>query len=101
MTTATRDMSRSGNGRQGTAVVVGASLAGLMTGLALSQNGIDVTMLERSGAVPRARRGAALGGVSEGLLSRITGSDLSKSSPAPLSSVASGVQSWTAVHARL
>lgn len=57
MTTATRDMSRSGNGRQGTAVIVGASLAGLMTGLALSQAGVDVTMLERSGAVPRPAEG--------------------------------------------
>ncbi|MFF7885395.1 FAD-dependent monooxygenase [Streptomyces sp. NPDC020794] len=103
MTTAARDTTRSGNQdeRQGTAVVVGASLAGLMTGLALSHAGVDVTMLERSGAVPRARRGAALGGVSEGLLSRITGSRHSKNGSAPLSSVASGVQSWTAVHARL
>ncbi|GAA0316022.1 FAD-dependent monooxygenase [Streptomyces turgidiscabies] len=76
MTTAVRDVPRSGtrDERQGAAIVVGASLAGLMTASALSHAGVDVTMLERSGAAPRARKGAALGGVSEGLLSRITGS---------------------------
>ncbi|MEV4448255.1 FAD-dependent monooxygenase [Streptomyces mirabilis] len=55
MTTATRDKTRSGNPDEregGTAVVVGASLAGLMTGLALSHAGVDVTMLERSGRSP-------------------------------------------------
>ncbi|MEY9993968.1 2-polyprenyl-6-methoxyphenol hydroxylase-like FAD-dependent oxidoreductase [Streptomyces sp. V4I8] len=103
MTTAMRDVPRSGNRdeRQGAAIVVGASLAGLMTALALSHAGVDVTMLERSGAAPRARKGAALGGVSEGLLSRITGSRHSQGGSAPLSSVAPGVQSWMAVHARL
>ncbi|MEU1776992.1 monooxygenase [Streptomyces sp. SID7760] len=103
MTTAMCDVPRSGNRyeRQGAAVVVGASLAGLMTALALSHAGVDVTMLERSGAAPRARKGAALGGVSEGLLSRITGSRHSQGGSAPLSSVAPGVQSWMAVHARL
>ncbi len=103
MTTAMRDVPRTRNRdeRQGTAIVVGASLAGLMTALALSHAGVDVTMLERSGAAPRARKGAALGGVSEGLLSRITGSRHAQSGSAPLSSVAPGVQSWMAVHARL
>ncbi|MER5663470.1 FAD-dependent monooxygenase [Streptomyces mirabilis] len=58
VTTAIRDVTRSGSrdGRQGTAVV-GASLAGLMRGLALSRAGVGVTMLERSEAVPRAQRG--------------------------------------------
>ncbi|MDX2740713.1 FAD-dependent monooxygenase [Streptomyces caniscabiei] len=103
MTTAMRDVPRTGNRdeRQGAAIVVGASLAGLMTALALSHAGVDVTMLERSGAAPRARKGAALGGVSAGLLSRITGSRHSQGGSAPLSSVAPGVQSWMAVHARL
>ncbi|MET7651938.1 FAD-dependent monooxygenase [Streptomyces sp. NPDC005486] len=103
MTTAMRDVPRCRNRdeRQGGAIVVGASLAGLMTALALSHAGVDVTMLERSGAAPRARKGAALGGVSEGLLSRITGSRHAQSGSAPLSSVAPGVQSWMAVHARL
>ncbi|MET9451559.1 FAD-dependent monooxygenase [Streptomyces cinerochromogenes] len=48
MTTSMRDVPRSGNRdeRQGAAIVVGASLAGLMTALALSHAGVDVTMLE-------------------------------------------------------
>lgn len=59
MTTAMRDVPRSEKEekRQGAAIVVGASLAGLMTALALSHAGVDVTMLERSGAAPRARKG--------------------------------------------
>ncbi|MET9449011.1 FAD-dependent monooxygenase [Streptomyces cinerochromogenes] len=85
MTTARRDVPRTGNRdeRQGAAIVVGASLAGLMTALALPHAGVDVTMLERSGAAPRARKGAAFGGVSEDLLSRITGSRHSHSGSAP------------------
>ncbi len=35
------------------AVVVGASLSGLMTGIALSRAGLKVTILERAGAKPR------------------------------------------------
>ncbi|WP_160726102.1 FAD-dependent monooxygenase [Bacillus sp. USDA818B3_A] len=35
------------------AVVVGASLSGLMTGIALSKAGLKVTILERAGAKPR------------------------------------------------
>ena len=103
MTTTTRDMIRTGKGdeRQGTAVVVGASLAGLMTALALSHSGVQVTVLERSGAAPRARRGAALGGVSEALLRRITQSRHPRSGSAALGTVAAGIQSWTAVHAWL
>ncbi|MGW4561760.1 FAD-dependent monooxygenase, partial [Streptomyces sp. NPDC004561] len=45
--------------RRGTAIVVGASLSGLMTGLTLSRAGFHVTMLERSGPSPQS--GAALG----------------------------------------
>jgi hypothetical protein len=57
--------------RQGTAVIAGASLSGLMSGLALSRAGVDVTMLERAGEFPRT--GACLGSVHEDLLERITG----------------------------
>ncbi|MDX3569911.1 hypothetical protein [Streptomyces sp. ID05-47C] len=48
MTTAMRDVPRSGNRdeRPGAAIVVGASLADLMTALALSHAGVGVTMLE-------------------------------------------------------
>jgi monoamine oxidase len=38
--------------RQASAVIVGASLAGLMTGLTLSRAGVDVTMLERVSSFP-------------------------------------------------
>jgi 2-polyprenyl-6-methoxyphenol hydroxylase-like FAD-dependent oxidoreductase len=38
---------------KGSAVVVGASLSGLMTGIALSCAGLDVTILERAGSKPR------------------------------------------------
>jgi 2-polyprenyl-6-methoxyphenol hydroxylase-like FAD-dependent oxidoreductase len=38
---------------KGSAVVVGASLSGLMTGIALSRAGLNVTILERAGAKPR------------------------------------------------
>lgn len=41
-----------------TAVVVGASLAGLMTGIALANAGIKVTIIERAG--PKPRNGAVL-----------------------------------------
>ncbi|QGQ48707.1 FAD-dependent monooxygenase [Metabacillus sediminilitoris] len=37
----------------GSVVVVGASLSGLMTGIALSRAGLNVTILERAGAKPR------------------------------------------------
>ena len=59
--------------RRGTAVIVGASLAGLMAGLALSRVGVDVTMLERVDEFPRT--GASLGRIPEGLLERLAGRD--------------------------
>jgi glycine/D-amino acid oxidase-like deaminating enzyme len=67
MNAQTREMNPAGerHERQGTAVIVGASLSGLMTGLALSRAGVDVTMLERVDEFPRT--GASLGLVHEGL----------------------------------
>jgi LacI family transcriptional regulator len=53
------------------AVVVGASLSGLMTGLGLSRVGVEVTILERVDEFPRT--GASLGWVPEGRLERIAG----------------------------
>lgn len=85
--------------RQGTAVIVGASLAGLMTGLALSRAGVDVTMLERAAEFPRT--GASLGGVYEALLERITGRKRSAGDSTVQGPSAPRVQTWTAVHARL
>ncbi|TDW18930.1 FAD-dependent monooxygenase [Kribbella kalugense] len=72
------------------AVVVGASLSGLMTGLALSRAGVDATILERVDEFPRT--GASLGWVPEGRLERITGRK---------GGTRASVQTWTAVHARL
>lgn len=79
---------------QGTAVIVGASLAGLMTALTLSRAGMNVTMLERSDDT--GRTGAALY-VGEGLLERITGRDYSQVAR-PL---VPGIQTWFAVHSAL
>ncbi len=79
---------------QRSAVIVGASLSGLMAALTLSRAGVDVTMLERSNDT--GRTGAAIH-VGEGLLERITGQgDLQ--APRPL---APGVQTWFAVHGAL
>jgi 2-polyprenyl-6-methoxyphenol hydroxylase-like FAD-dependent oxidoreductase len=85
--------------RQGTAVIVGASLSGLMTGLALSRAGVDVTMLERVDEFPRT--GASLGWVHEDLLERTTGRNRSDKDSTAYEPSARSVQTWTAVHARL
>ncbi|MEU5416855.1 FAD-dependent oxidoreductase [Streptomyces clavifer] len=77
----------------GRAVVVGGSLAGLMTGLALSRSGIEVTLLERVGSFPRS--GASLGGVDERLLTQLTGGACPPPGSVPLRSVTSGIQPWT------
>jgi 2-polyprenyl-6-methoxyphenol hydroxylase-like FAD-dependent oxidoreductase len=76
--------------RAGDAVVVGGSLSGLMTALALSRGGVDVTILERAAAVRET--GAALR-VDEDLLQRLTGRRTG-----PQHAPGIGVQAWTAVH---
>jgi 2-polyprenyl-6-methoxyphenol hydroxylase-like FAD-dependent oxidoreductase len=76
---------------RGEALVVGASLAGLMTALALARQGLRVIVLERSD--DSGRTGAALS-VPDGLLERITGLPSDRLPHA----LASGVQSWFAVH---
>jgi 2-polyprenyl-6-methoxyphenol hydroxylase-like FAD-dependent oxidoreductase len=83
---------------RGSAVVVGASLAGLMTGLALSRAGLAVTILERAAAFTRTGAAVALDagrlaglarlGVT-GLVSRAAGASVPESAP------------WFALHARL
>jgi glycine/D-amino acid oxidase-like deaminating enzyme len=73
-------------------VVVGASLSGLMSALALSRIGMTVTMLERSDR--KARAGAA-SPVSEGLLQRLTDRNLGRDA------LPSGPQAWADVHASL
>ena len=77
-----------GSESNGTAVIVGASLSGLMSALSLSREGVSVTMLERSAS--KARAGAALP-VSEGLLQRLTGRD------AGPTTLPSGPQAWADV----
>jgi 2-polyprenyl-6-methoxyphenol hydroxylase-like FAD-dependent oxidoreductase len=76
----------------GDVVIVGASLGGLMTALALSRHGHAITLLERSNDTDRT--GAALQ-VGHGLLERLTGR---RHAPRAL---ATGVQAWQAVHAGL
>lgn len=72
--------------------MVGASLAGLMTGLALARSGFDVSLLERS--ADKGRTGAALQpGTS--LVRLLTGR---KTDP---EFEGAGIQTWTAVHAHL
>ena len=73
------------------ALIVGASLAGLMASLSLARRGFAVTVLERSD--DSGRTGAALS-IPEGLLERITGLPAS----ALPRGLAPGVQSWFAVH---
>src|SRR6478735_6602437 len=82
----------------GPVIVVGASLSGLMAGLALARAGIEVTMLERAGADPRT--GAAVG-VDAGRLERVTGVRLPSQPSTSVTSVSPGLHSWTAVHAHL
>lgn len=81
-------------GTRGSAIVVGASLAGLMSALTLSRTGLRVTMLERS--TRKVRTGAALP-VSGGLLERLTG----RRSPDGKDILPSGGQAWADVHAGL
>ncbi|MCQ9366718.1 FAD-dependent monooxygenase [Brevibacterium sp. 91QC2O2] len=75
------------------AIVVGASLSGLMTSLALARAGLEVTLLERSAR--KSRTGAALP-VAEGLLGRLTGQPETGQQSVP-----SGAQAWTDIHAAL
>lgn len=81
-------------GTRGSAIVVGASLAGLMSALTLSRIGLRVTMLERS--TRKVRTGAALP-VSGGLLERLTG----RRFPDGQDVLPSGGQAWADVHAGL
>jgi hypothetical protein len=77
--------------RRRSAVIVGASLSELMTALVLSRIGFSVTLLERSDN--SFRTGAALQ-VDHGLLARLTGTRMHNL-------LATGIQSWFAVHIAL
>jgi len=77
------------------AVIVGASLSGLMTGIALARAGLKVTILERASSKPRS--GAVL---------QVESGDLDRSKTAKLlRNLASGgkrsVEAWSSVQSRL
>jgi 2-polyprenyl-6-methoxyphenol hydroxylase-like FAD-dependent oxidoreductase len=82
---------RSPTNAGGHAVIVGASLAGLMTALALSRAGIRVTLLERSD--DSGRTGAALY-VDPNFMQKLLGDQAHFA-------MASGVQTWFTVNAAL
>jgi 2-polyprenyl-6-methoxyphenol hydroxylase-like FAD-dependent oxidoreductase len=79
----------------GTAIVVGASLAGLMASLALARAGLRVTLLERGSAMPR--NGAVL---------QVDSGDVDQSATArALRQLASGglrsAEAWSSIETRL
>lgn len=77
---------------KGQAIIVGGSLAGLMTALSIARAGLSVTLLERAG--DSGRTGAALQ-IGNGVLARLTGRN-----DAPEFD-GTRVQTWTAVHSYL
>ena len=79
----------------GSAVVVGASLAGLMAGIALSRAGLNVTIVEKAGAKPRS--GAVL---------QVDGGEIDRTKTAKfLRTLASGgvssAEAWSSIQSRL
>ena len=77
-----------------TVIIVGGSIAGLMTALSLGKAGFKVTILERFD--DNGRTGAALS-VPDGTLALLTGSDTALN----YVDLPSGVQSWTTIYAGL
>jgi 2-polyprenyl-6-methoxyphenol hydroxylase-like FAD-dependent oxidoreductase len=74
------------------AIIVGGSLAGLASAIALADRGIEVTVLERAGAAPRS--GGAIG-VAPGHLREVTGL------PTRPGASAIEAESWQSLRARL
>lgn len=56
------NLTRNQNGKGGSAIIVGASLSGLMTGIALAREGIHVTILEKVSKEPRTASGIQVNG---------------------------------------
>ncbi|WP_374204661.1 FAD-dependent monooxygenase [Rathayibacter sp. VKM Ac-2929] len=84
--------------RPSTAIVVGGSLAGLMTALTLSRVGITVTVLERSGPV-RSRGGGLF--IPDGLVEQVTGWGSRTDQPTAPTSLIAGMHSWHTVYTAL
>lgn len=84
--------------RRPSAIVVGGSLAGLMTSLTLSRVGVQVTMLERSGP-DRTRGGGLL--VSDGLVERVTGWGLAPGARPVPTTLSGGMHSWHTIFTAL
>jgi 2-polyprenyl-6-methoxyphenol hydroxylase-like FAD-dependent oxidoreductase len=84
--------------RPPTAIVVGGSLAGLMTSLTLSRVGVKVTLLERSGP-DRTRGGGLL--VSDGLVERVTGWGLAPGTRPVPTTLTGGMHSWHTIFTAL
>lgn len=89
------NLTRNHSRKEPSAIVVGASLSGLMTGIALAREGINVTILEKSGEEQRTGSGLQVNG---GML------DLTKTARL-LRKLASGgkrsVQLWSSIESRL
>jgi 2-polyprenyl-6-methoxyphenol hydroxylase-like FAD-dependent oxidoreductase len=77
------------------AIIVGASLSGLMAGIALARAGLNVTILERAGAKPRS--GAVLQVDSGDIDRTITAKVLRKLASGGIKSV----EAWSSVQSRL
>jgi 2-polyprenyl-6-methoxyphenol hydroxylase-like FAD-dependent oxidoreductase len=80
---------------QGSAIVVGASLSGLMTGIALAHEGWHVTILERVGSKPRS--GAVLQVDSGDIDQNMTAKKLRQLASGGLKSA----EAWSSVQSRL
>lgn len=78
-----------------TAIVVGASLAGLMSALTLARAGLTVTMLERS--ADTGRTGAVLYG-EPGLVERLSGEAAPSRRGGSATTIGAGPQSWKTIH---
>lgn len=90
-------MSNTASGSGSSAVVVGGSLAGLMTALTLSREGVSVTVLERSGSV-RSRGGGLA--TPDGLVERVTGRGKQYGRQVP-TSLPGGAHAWTTIYEAL
>lgn len=88
-------MNNSTKRSNGSAIIIGASLSGLMTGIALGREGLNVTILDKAGEEPRSGSGLQVNGGTF---------DLSKTARL-LRNLASGgkssVQLWSTIESRL